>query len=70
MECIDKSIRNYANMTFGALWELVHSEPAYKKTYVDNTSTPMPYELLLPDGIQNRDAIIAQVKETSQVIAI
>ncbi len=32
IECLDKSIELYANMSFLALWRLVHKEKSYNKT--------------------------------------
>jgi hypothetical protein len=68
--CIDEAINKFADMPFPQLWNVVHDEPAYKATYRDGTSTPIPYELFLPDDTSDREAIIEQVRETSRIVAI
>jgi uncharacterized phage-associated protein len=68
--CIDEAINQFADMPFRQLWDFVHDEPAYKATYREGTSTPMPFELLLPDDTPDREAIIEQLRETSHLVAI
>jgi Protein of unknown function (DUF4065) len=68
--CIDEAINRFADMTFPNLWDYVHDEPAYKTTYREGTSMPIPYELFFPDDIPGREAIIDQVRETSRLVAI
>jgi len=70
VECLDHSIERYADMTFGNLWFIVHQEPSYKKTYVAGTSTPMPYETMLPENRSNLNSIISELKETSEAVVL
>ena len=70
VECLDQSIDKYADMTVGNLSLLVHLEPAYKKTYREGTSTPIPYEAMLPENRENLNLIIEELRETAAFVAL
>lgn len=64
IECLDRAIEMYADMSFMALWRLVHKEPEYKSSYKGSgTSTRIPYEALIPADMPNRDLAIEQLQE-------
>ena len=68
IECLDWAIDTYADMPMIKLWRLVHKEKAYLASYRGNgTSTKIGYELFIPDDIEDRDTIIAQLREQSQI---
>ncbi len=58
IECLDDAIKTYGRLTFAALEQLSHDEPAYKKAWAQKRasakrSTPMPLEDIvasLPDS--------------------
>jgi hypothetical protein len=67
---LDESIELYADMPFGQLWTLVHCEEAYVGSYVVGTSIAIPYDLMLPSKMVDREKIIDQMSEISRVVAI
>lgn len=71
IDCLTQSLNRYGSMPFIELWRLAHKEPAWKAFYVGSgTSTKIPFEALLPEGIKNREKIIEQLGETAALTEI
>lgn len=71
IECLTASLKRFGEMPFLELWKLGHKEPAWRGYFKGKgTSTPIPFEALLPADMKDREEAIEQIRETASVTAI
>lgn len=71
LECLSDAAERYGKMDFLELWRRAHNEKAWKDHYQGSgTSSPIPFEAFIPEGTENREKLIEQIRETASVTEI
>lgn len=71
IECLTSALKRFGEMKFMDLWKLGHRETAWRGYFKGKgTSTPIPFEALLPVGMKDREKAIEQIRETAAITAL
>lgn len=62
IKCLQWGVEDIADMSYDALWRLSHQEPAYRATSLNQEMSP---ELMIGEGVDDRDALLEQIRETA-----